>query len=74
MTAKNSSDPDATDTSLTEQIGGVQGEKDMEAASAPKASPAAQDAPGSPPDDPAPDAAEIEWAGGLVKKPPRPAE
>ena len=52
---------------IEESIGGWQGGDDAD--QVPDA--AAQVAtPGETPDEPAPDGAEIEWAGGLVKKPP----
>ena len=56
------------DIIITEDIGGVQGtdpNKESEpTAPAPKL--------GETPDHPAPDAGEIEWSGGLIKKPPAP--
>lgn len=64
-----------TDTPLEEQVdqdvGGVQGspEPDADEEGAPANAAAT---PGSPPDQPAPDAGEIEWAGQVVKKPPHP--
>ena len=61
------------DEQITEDIGGVQGASDDEAEVqnlAPDASPAP--ALGEKPDRPAPDAGEIEWSGGLIKKPPSP--
>lgn len=63
------------ETPLEEQVdqdvGGVQGspEPDADEEEAP-ASAAVK--PGSPPDQPAPDAGEIEWAGQVIKKPPHP--
>ncbi len=65
--------PVTSDTALpsqvTEDIGGVQGEApDEDDASAPS-----EAEPGSPSDELAPDAGEIEWAGQVVKKPPTPA-
>jgi len=58
-----------TSGKVTRDVGGVQGSPPVEgeetiAADAPKI--------GSPKDEPAPDAGEIEWAGGLIRKPPHP--
>jgi hypothetical protein len=57
------------DEQVTDDVGGVQGTSPDED-DADQASSAVT--PGSPPDEPAPDAGEIEWAGQLVKKPPTP--
>ena len=54
---------------VTEDIGGVQGSGPSEQASSDAAG---KRRPGAPPDDPAPDAGEIEWAGGFIKKAPSP--
>ena len=54
---------------VTNEIGGVQGMDEKEEQGAQPA----QSAPvGIVPDEPAPDGAELEWAGGVVKKPPAP--
>ena len=54
---------------VTDEIGGVQGTDDTEEQ---EVQPAQSARIGSVPDEPAPDGAEIEWAGGVVKKPPTP--
>lgn len=57
------------DQCVTEEIGGVQGGED----GAGPGEQVTQTAPtGTVPDQPVPDGAEIEWAGGVVKKPPTP--
>ena len=61
---------DEPDDAVTEDVGGVQGTEDDGAGSNPDA--AAPQIAGEAPDQPAPDAGEIEWAGGLLKKPPAP--
>jgi hypothetical protein len=57
------------DAQVTDDVGGVQGtapdEDQVDAAPATTST-------GSPSDEPAPDAGEIEWAGQVVKKPPTP--
>ena len=58
-----------TKDKLTEEIGGVQGGEPGEREAR---QPAQSAVPGAVPDEPAPDGAELEWAGALVKKPPRP--
>ena len=62
------------DEQITEDIGGVQGASDDEAPGQEPADGDATQAPvlGEKPDRPAPDAGEIEWSGGLIKKPPSP--
>jgi hypothetical protein len=61
---------------IDEDLGGVQG-TDGGSAERQEAEFAAEglapDIRGETPDQPAPDAGEIEWAGALVKKPPAPA-
>ena len=54
---------------VTKSIGGVQGGEEGEGG---EIQPAQSAVPGEVPDAPAPDGAELEWAGALVKKPPRP--
>lgn len=54
---------------VTESIGGVQGGEEVGSG---ETQPTQSAAPGAAPDAPAPDGAEIEWAGALVKKPPTP--
>lgn len=53
---------------VNEDIGGVQGSDPDDDAQEPNPSIAR----GTTPDEPAPDAGEIEWAGQVVKKPPTP--
>ncbi len=60
--------PDAP-RDVDEDIAGVQGAPSGEEAD-PEATP--PQVLGEPPDKPAPDAGEIEWAGQVVKKPPSP--
>jgi hypothetical protein len=62
-------DAEELDQAVTEDIGGVQG-GDEDADDGEQVAQSIQ--PGATPDQPAPDGAEIEWAGGLVKKPPTP--
>ena len=59
---------------ITADIGGVQGADDEKADGADPADGGTAPAPalGEKPDRPAPDAGEIEWSGGLIKKPPSP--
>jgi len=55
---------------VTDDLGGVQGSSpDEDSDQIPLASNSAS---GSPAEEPAPDAGEIEWAGQLLKKPPSP--
>jgi hypothetical protein len=54
---------------VTDDVGGVQGTAPDEDQA--DAAPATTST-GSPSDEPAPDAGEIEWAGQVVKKPPTP--
>ena len=62
------SEPD--DEEVTEDVGGVQG---TEADGAePHSDDVAPQIAGDVPEQPTPDAGEIEWAGGLLKKPPAP--
>lgn len=63
------------DDQITEDIGGVQGASDDETAGKDQSGGEAVPSPalGEKPDRPAPDAGEIEWSGGLIKKPPSPA-
>ena len=73
--ANGAPQPDEQGTDLigrqvTEDVGGVQGSDPDEDDAEPAA---AATSTGSPPDQPAPDAGEIEWAGQVVKKPPTPA-
>jgi hypothetical protein len=56
---------------VTDDLGGVQGSSPEENDDA--NADASTSSLGSPADQPAPDAGEIEWAGQLVKKPPTPA-
>jgi len=69
MTSQDqTSDPADAGDLIEEDVAGVQGgegeeEPDRTGQIAP---------PGQTPDQPAPDGAEIEWAGGVVKKPPAP--
>ncbi|QAY79034.1 hypothetical protein [Sphingosinicella sp. BN140058] len=60
---------DDLDQSITEEIGGVQGGGDD---AGPEEQVAQSASIGTVPDAPVPDSAEIEWAGGVVKKPPTP--
>jgi len=65
--------PAPPEENLDDQIGGVQGAEDEDLDGDNEADRPAQTAtPGTRPDEPAPDGAEIEWAGGLIKKPPSP--
>lgn len=59
--------PDDLEERVGDDIGGVQGEPEDEAGQQPE-----RPALGSPDEEPAPDAGEIEWAGQVVKKPPTP--
>jgi hypothetical protein len=69
--AASSAKPKQSVSDLVEaQVGGVQGASDDEADTASPAQDATK--PETTPDAPAPDSAEIEWAGSLVKKPPSP--
>ena len=68
MTNPSTPQPEDLAAKLTDQIGGVQGGDEDDAGERV----AQTTSPGSVPDQPAPDGAEIEWAGGLVKKPPTP--
>jgi len=69
--AASSAKPEQSVSDVVEaQLGGVQGATDDEADTASPAQDATKA--GTTPDAPAPDAAEIEWAGSLVKKPPSP--
>ena len=52
---------------VTDEIGGVQGGQPDDSAETQVAQSAR---PGAPPDQPAPDGGELEWAGALVRKPP----
>ena len=55
---------------VTEDVGGVQGsEADGAVLGSDNAAPSIG---GDVPEQPAPDAGEIEWAGGLLKRPPAP--
>jgi hypothetical protein len=66
MSAEDKNPPE-TDP-VTESLGGIQGSE----AQNQKVAASAQVKPGRPLDEPAPDAGEIEWAGGVMKKPPAP--
>ncbi len=61
---------DEPDDAVTEDVGGVQGTQEDEAAA--NAGGATPIITGETQNRPAPDAGEIEWAGGLLKKPPAP--
>jgi hypothetical protein len=54
---------------VAEDIGGVQGTPPDQSAKRRPADPST----GKPAEQPAPDAGEIEWAGGLIKKAPDPS-
>jgi hypothetical protein len=56
---------------VTEDVGGWQGVAPDDDSEAP-AQTVDTPEPGSPADEPVPDAGEIEWAGQVVKKPPAP--
>ncbi|SFR97063.1 hypothetical protein [Sphingomonas jatrophae] len=58
---------------VEEDIGGVQGSEDGDESDQAADQVAQSAAPGTVPDEPAPDGAEIEWAGAVVKKPPTPS-
>lgn len=62
--------PDEEDA-ITEDIGGVQGADEQDAPQ--DATAGINVPPPQTPDAPAPDAGEIEWAGGTIRKPPAPA-
>jgi hypothetical protein len=57
---------------VTEDVGGWQGVAPDEDDAETGAQGVEAVTPGSPPDQPAPDSGEIEWAGQVVKKPPTP--
>jgi hypothetical protein len=59
--------PDDLESRTDADVAGVQGEDGTGTADA-----TTQPIPADTPDAPAPDAAEIEWAGGAITKPPRP--
>lgn len=61
---------DELDDEVTEDVGGVQGAQ-TDGAGLNLDSPAPKIASDAP-EQPAPDASEIEWAGGLIKQPPAP--
>ena len=61
---------DEPDDEVTEDVGGVQG-TEADGAGLNSDVPAPEIV-GNPPEQPAPDAGEIEWAGGLLKRPPAP--
>jgi hypothetical protein len=58
------------DDAVTDDVGGVQGTAEEETSA--NADGATPNITGVTQDQPAPDAGEIEWAGGLLKKPPAP--
>ena len=61
---------DEPENEVTQDVGGVQGTEadDADLGSESPAAPIASDVP----EQPAPDAGEIEWAGALLKRPPAP--
>jgi hypothetical protein len=61
---------DEPDDQVTDDVGGVQG-TEADGASAGLENPPTQIT-SDVPEQPAPDAGEIEWAGGLLKRPPAP--
>lgn len=61
---------DEIDSEVTKDVGGVQGTDDID--TGPESDGPNPTITGDTPEEPAPDAGEIEWAGGLVKKPPAP--
>ena len=69
MVEQNGKSEEPIEKSVTEDIGGWQGVDPDDATGADVAQQAES---GVVPDEPAPDGAEIEWAGGLIKKPPSP--
>lgn len=60
---------ESLDEAVNADVAGVQGGDDIADGGD---RPAQTATPGTVPDAPAPDGAEIEWAGGTVKKPPTP--
>ena len=61
---------DEPNDEVTEDVGGVQGTAADDAELGPDS--ATPSIAGDVPEQPAPDAGEIEWAGGLLKRPPAP--